>query len=409
MTLSRRRFLAISAGGAATVAGVRLPFGGQDMTATAGTLQATRSRGAFDPWLEIDAAALRHNIGTIARLAGSRPILVVAKNNAYGLGLGTVGPILDPLSQVAGFAVVRPDEALALRAAGVRKPILLMAPVAARDIAELIERDVLITPFDELVVAELARSSRERGRPAGIHLYVDTGMSRLGVPAKRIGPLLDAVTSARGVRVDGIMTELTEDVPFDAEQATALRRVADELRRRGVAPGRLHAASSAAIWRQPETHLDMVRPGLGVYGGYVSAEAMRQGELRAAYRLRAPVLRVERLDVGDGVSYHRRWVAKEPTWVATLPVGHVDGYPARAVDGCEVLVGGRLYRVIGTVSASHTIIEVGPEPTVRVGDVATLVGPDAPAIHPNEIARRSGWSEYNMFMHLGPMLHRTVV
>jgi alanine racemase len=320
-----------------------------------------------------------------------------------------VGPILDPVAQVAGFAVVRPDEALALRVAGVRKPILLMAPVAPRDLPELIERDVMVTPFDPAVVAELARLSRERGRPAGIHLYVDTGMSRLGVPANRIGSLLDAVASARGVRVDGMMTELTEDAPFDAEQAATLGRVAGELRRRGGAPGRLHAASSAAIWHQPETHLDMVRPGLGVYGGYVSAEAMRQGELRAAYRLRAPVLRVERLATGDGVSYHRRWIAKEPTWIATLPVGHVDGYPARAVDGCEVLIGGRLYPVIGTVSASHTIIAVGPEQSVRVGDVATLVGPDSPAIHPNEIAKRSGWSEYNMFMHLGPMLHRTVV
>ena len=401
MSLSRREFLSVGAAGAAGVAGLRVP------RLTAQT--QPRARGAFDPWLEIDAAALRHNIGVIARLSGGRPILVVAKNNAYGLGLATVGPILEPVAQVAGFAVVRPEEAFALRAAGVRKPVLLMAPVAPRDLVELIALDVTVTPFDDLVIAELARLARQRDRAAGIHLYVDTGMSRLGVPVQRLGRLLDAVARASEVRLEGMMTELTEDAPFDHGQATLLSRMGAQAKGRGIAPGRLHAASSAAIWHQPETHLDMVRPGLGVYGGYVSAEAMRAGELRAAYRLKAPVLRVERLEAGEGVSYHRRWVATQPTYVATLAVGHVDGYPSRAVDGCEVLIGGRLYRVIGTVSASHTIIEVGPEPTVRVGEVATLVGPDVPAIHPNEVARRASWSEYNMFMHLGPSLHRTTV
>ncbi|MGH7713171.1 MAG: alanine racemase, partial [Gemmatimonadaceae bacterium] len=163
------------------------------------------------------------------------------------------------------------------------------------------------------------------------------------------------------------------------------------------------------VWHIPEAHLDAVRPGLAVYGGYVSAEAQSRGELKAAYRLRAPVVRVARLEAGEGVSYHRRWKATEPTWVATLPVGHVDGYPSGAVKGCEVLIGERVYPVIGTVSASHTIIALGTESTVKVGDVATLVGPDHPAIHPNEVAKRAAWSEYNMFMHLNPLLKRVQV
>jgi alanine racemase len=120
-------------------------------------------------------------------------------------------------------------------------------------------------------------------------------------------------------------------------------------------------------------------------------------------------MRVERLDPGEGVSYHRRWIATEPTWIATLPIGHVDGYPARSVDGGEVLIGGKLYSVIGTVSASHTIVAIGAEPTVKVGDVATLVGGEHEAIHPNTVAKRASWSEYNMFMHLNPLLPRRVI
>ncbi len=121
------------------------------------------------------------------------------------------------------------------------------------------------------------------------------------------------------------------------------------------------------------------------------------------------VVRVERLRAGDSVSYGRNYVAREPTWVATLPIGHSDGYPHRAVDGAHVLVGGRTYPVIGAVSASHCIVEVGSEESVRVGDVATLLGPDAPEIDPNEISMATGVSVYDVFMHLNPSLPRIVV
>jgi alanine racemase len=121
------------------------------------------------------------------------------------------------------------------------------------------------------------------------------------------------------------------------------------------------------------------------------------------------VIRLDRLAPGEGVSYHRRYTASEPTVTATLGIGHVDGYPAGAVKGCEVLIRERLHPVIGTVSASHTVVAVAAESGVEVGDEVTLVGPDRPALHPNEVAARSGWSEYNMFMHLSPALARRVV
>ena len=109
------------------------------------------------------------------------------------------------------------------------------------------------------------------------------------------------------------------------------------------------------------------------------------------------------------MSYHRRWKTDTPAWIATLAVGHVDGYPSGAVNGCEVLARGGLFPVVGTVSASHTLVALGAEQSVEVGDEAVLVGPDHPALHPNEVARRAGYSEYNMFMHLSPALRRVVV
>ncbi|MGQ0647713.1 MAG: alanine racemase [Gemmatimonadaceae bacterium] len=407
-SVSRRTFLRTAASGAAGATALASSATVLDASDSTSAQTSARPRAATEPWLEIDARVIADNISTIATLAGGRPVIAVAKNNAYGLGIAEAGPILDRHRQVETVAVVRVDEALGLRAAGVRKPVLLMARPDMAQLAHLAARDITLTP-DEAMLDDLLRVARRGGRPLAIHLYVDTGMHRMGMPVDRLPGVLNRLAGSRELRVRGIFTELTEDLDFDRSQCERLHAVAAVARGRGMDVGRLHAASSHAVWHIPESHLDAVRPGIAVYGGWVSAEAERQGGLRPAYRLRAPVVRVQRLEAGEGVSYHRRWKAAEPTWIATLPVGHVDGYPSGIVKGGEVLIDGHRYPVIGTVSASHTLVALGAETAVKPGDVATLVGPDDAAIHPNEVARRASWSEYNMFMHLNPLLGRVVV
>jgi alanine racemase len=372
-------------------------------------LLAKLSRQSFAPWLEIDATALHHNVRTVARLAGGRPIIAVVKNNAYGLGISNAGPLFDEMAEVLMLAVVRPEEALALREAGVKKPILLMGPATEEELMRLVPLDVVQSPYRAEAPTLLGRVAARLGRPVRVHLYVDTGMHRMGMPVAQAMTWIEALAKT-GARIEGAFTELTEDPEFDRSQAALLRSLQMSARATGVDLGTLHAASSDAVMHQTtDTFLDAVRPGLSMYGGYVSERAMQRGELRPAYRLKARVIRVDRLAAGDGVSYHRRWTTDKPVWTATLGIGHVDGYPSGAVKGCEVLIGGRMYPVIGTVSASHTIVAIGEERRVNVGDEATLVGGDHPALHPNEIAKRSGWSEYNMFMHVSPQLSRRVV
>jgi alanine racemase len=235
-------------------------------------------------------------------------------------------------------------------------------------------------------------------------------MHRMGFPVARALDWVEMVSASRGIRIEGAFTELTEDADFDRGQVTRLRELQASARAKGIDIPLLHAASSDAVMHQVnETFLDAVRPGLAVYGGYVSDRAMQRGELRPTYRLVAPVIRVDHLAAGDGVSYHRRFTTDRPLWTATLALGHVDGYPSGAVKGGQAFAKGRLYPVIGTVSASHTIIALGSEQSLAVGDAVTLVGPEDPALHPNEVAKRAGWSEYNMFMHLSPTLAKRVV
>jgi alanine racemase len=366
--------------------------------------------GGLDPWLEVSASALAHNATTVSRLAGERRIVAVAKNNAYGLGLETAGPLLDALAPVWGFGVVRPDEARALRRAGVRKPIVLMGPAAEQEAEELVREDVRLAPYTGADAARLIRLAARLGHPIRVHLYVDTGMHRMGLPHEQVLSWLESAALRRAIQIEGAFTELVEDQEFDREQAARLTRIADSARSRGVPLGLLHAASSDAVVRPTaETFLDLIRPGLALYGGYPTAEAMARGELRPAYALKARVIRVDLLQPGEGVSYHRRYLADRPTWTATLGIGHVDGYPAGAVKGGEVLIGDRLYPVVGTVSASHTVVALGEQPAAQVGDEAVLVGSQRPALHPNIVAERSGWSEYNMFMHLNPGLAKRVI
>ncbi len=363
----------------------------------------------FDPWIEVDAAALQANAKTVSRLAGGRPVLAVIKNNAYGLGLETAARILEPLPEIRGFAVVKTSEALTLRDAGIEKPVLLMGLFGASDGAELIRRDVQLSVCTDDSPGRIASAARAAGRKAAAQIYLDTGMGRMGVPYHRAMPVIEDVT-ARDIDINGTFMGFTES-DFDVEQLGRFLSLADECRDRNLALGALHAASSHAVFNLKEAHLDQVRPGIALFGAYPSnaTEEQKIGTLTPAFRLRARIVRVERLRAGDSVSYGRNYIASEPTWVATIPAGHTDGYPRAAVNGARVLVNGKTWPVIGAVSASHTIIEIGAEKAVEIGDVATLVGPDHADIHPNTVASATDTSVYDRLMHLNPVLPKFVV
>ena len=396
---TRRDFLAMGA----------LPFALRSAASPAPSPVAHGPSPAFEPWLEIDPAAIRRNVEAVSRMAGGRPIVAVVKNNCYGLGLEVAGPIVDRLPQVHTLAVVRASEALALRRAGATKPILLMNRATPEEAVDLARQDVRLAVFGDDAPEFLRQVAGALRRPVAAHLYMDTGMNRMGQRVDRATDWIARLRSTNALAIEGTFTELTEEPDFDVTQVGKLREFAESARKAGLAPGPLHAASSMEVVHTPETHLDMVRPGFALWGGYVSAEARAAGGLSPTATLKAPVIRVERLDAGDGVSYERPWKAERQTWIAVLPVGHGDGYPRTAVKGAEVLISGRLYRVIGAVSASHTIVELGSEQTVRIGEVATLIGAGHDAVHPNEVAVRSGTSTYDRFMHLSANLRRVLV
>ncbi len=363
----------------------------------------------FDPWVEIHSGHLRHNVAEIHKRAGSRPILAVIKNNGYGMGVVNAARLLEPLAALHALAVVKLDEAHKLRDAGIRKPILLMGPVDEHNLRDALSRR--ITPMVYTPVgALLERLAARGGRPVPVHICIDTGIGRVGVPYTQAAGLIRDLASRRTVRIQGTMMTFTEDPAFDREQLRRFQAVCGELGREGIEPGARHAASSYALFQHPDSFLDMVRPGMAVYGVYPESGFRTAGalDLRPVIALRARVAYVKQLRRGDSAGYNRAYIAKQDVWVATIPTGHADGLPRQAARGARVRIQGELYPLIATVSASHSIAEIGPQPRVAAGDPVTFFDWQEGS-RPEDLARACGASVYDLLMHLNPLLARRLV
>jgi alanine racemase len=372
------------------------------------SLQPSPRHSSLDPWVEVHAGHLRANAAAVRGLTRV-PILAVIKNNGYGGGVVQVARALEPSAHIRGFAVVKLQEAVALRDAGIRKPVLLMGPLAAADVGDAARRDLSLmvyTPID----ADLERVAARIGRPVSVHVCVDTGLGRVGVPHRQAFDLIADFARARGVKIDGMMMTFTEDDEYDREQLRRFRALVERLDAARIGSGWKHAASSYTLFQHPEAFLDLVRPGMALYGVYPEAPFRTAGVLNLvpAIALKTRVAYVKQLQAGDSAGYNRAYMAQRPVWIATLPAGHADGVPRVAAKGGKVRIGDALYPIVASVSASHTIVEIGSDRRVEIGDEACFFDWTS-ASRPENLAEACGASVYDLLMHLNPLLPRTVV
>jgi alanine racemase len=417
MKHSRRSFLE---------AGLALPAllgASPSFVATAPTSEAPASKhSSFDPWVEIHRENLRHNVQEISRRAASRPILAVIKNNGYGMGVANVAQLLEPQPEIFGFAVVKLHEAISLRDAGVRKPILLLGPLDEQNLEDAVVRGVMPMVYTPLGPA-LDKIATKTQKPVPLHICIDTGIGRVGVPYHQAAPLVRDLASRKSAQIQGTMMTFTEDPDFDKEQLRRFHETCAGLEKDGIALGKKHTASSFTLFQHPEAFLDMVRPGMAIYGIYSENEFRHTAimDLRPAISLKARVIYVKKLRKGDSAGYNRAYMAKDDVWVATLPVGHADGWPRNAAlaheKGAKVRINGELYPVVASVSASHCILEIGVdrpagarenEERVKIGDVATFFDWQSGS-RPEDVFEACGASVYDLTMHLNPLLPRRIV
>lgn len=362
----------------------------------------------------VDLDALRRNL--VALRGAVRPgvrVLAAVKGDAYGHGAAACARAL----QDAGadwFGVALVEEGAALRDAGVVRPILCLGGFGRYGAEAAVERDLTPVVYDEGDAARLDEAARARGGEWPVHLKVDTGMGRLGVPLPHWGHFLDRLARFRHLRVEGIMTHLAEseaeDETFTREQGRRFKEALAVARARGFAPGMAHVCNSGGLLTRPELHLDMVRPGIALYGVAPSERLRGRVPLTPVMRVSTQVLFVKDLPTGASVSYGRSFVTRRPSRIATLPVGYADGWPRALGNRADVLIGGRRCPVVGVVCMDMCMADVTDLPTpVESGDEAVLLGRQGmEEVSAEELATRAGTIPYEVLCGFSERVPRKV-
>jgi alanine racemase len=328
---------------------------------------------------EVNLEAMRHNLRVVKRHAGGARVWAVLKADAYGHGAPAVARTLER-ARVDGFCVALLEEAVELREAGISAPILVMGGHYGNSHDEVVERGLLPVVHDLGQVSAFARLVRSGVAPGPIdvHLKVDTGMARLGVTLGDLPGLAARMRDFPEVRIQGLMTHLASaDAPTEDETGEQLRRFDEAtalLASHGVHPPLRHAASSAALLRGGAT-LDIVRPGLAIFG--VSPCAGGQAltrELHAVMRVRSEVVALREIDEGAPVGYGGTWRAARRSRIATLPMGYADGLSRRLSNRGQVLIRGRRAPIVGAVSMDMAMVDVTDVPGASLRDEIVLLG-----------------------------------
>lgn len=375
---------------------------------TSGSSVGSARLEAARPWLGIDTAAIVANARAMSLRAAPARLCAVLKSNAYGHGLVPVARSLAGAG-IAGlrFGVFSAEEALALRDAGLREPILVLGPASDLEVAELVRRQVELAALEE---ADVERFAPHQPR---VHVKVDSGTSRFGIAPDRAAEALARFAEV-GIQVAGVYSHLADSESlnreFTLDQLKTLLRLSGEDGPKGPwlqTPALRHIAASAAAMIYPETRLDMVRCGIAIYGGWPSPEvtsAMEADdpdfELQPALRWYAPVVQVRDVGPGDTVGYGCEFTASRASRIAVLPAGYADGLPRAAGLGrAQVAFDAGWAPIVGRVCMNACMVDVTDlEPQPVRGSVARL--------SIDNIARAAGTINYEVLARLPQELER---
>lgn len=361
---------------------------------------------------EIDLAAIAANVRAACELAGkTAAVMAVVKADAYGHGAAPVArEALGAGATWLGVAV--PEEAPPLRAAGLQARMLVLGPIAPEQAAVVVAHDLDQCVSDPGQAEAISREAVARGRVQRLHLKVDTGMGRVGLPPRAVCATAERIAALPAVRLVGLMTHFADadadDPEFTREQIARFEAVSGNLRAAGIAIPLRHAANSAGLVRHPDARFDLVRPGIMLYGCPPCA-TRRPGDpaLAPALRLRTAISQLADLAAGTSVSYGRTFVAPRDMRIATLPIGYADGLSRLLSGRGQALILGRRVPIVGRVCMDMAMVDVTHLPGVRVGDEAVLIGRQGgEEITADEVAGLTGTISYEVLCRIGPRVPR---
>ena len=364
--------------------------------------------------VEISLDALRHNLLAFRQLLPQQiRIMAVVKADAYGHGAVQVAKEAEAC-KADYLAVAFLDEAVQLREAGIRMPILVLGYTPPEAVATAIRLGVTMTVFSDEVLEAIARHADDR-RPVNIHVKVDTGMGRLGLPTEEEAVrFIERAMAIRGIYVEGIFTHYANaderDKGYTYEQYRRFQRIIDHFKHRRIEFPFVHAGNSAAAIDSPELACNMVRLGIGLYGLYPSAEVNhRRIRLEPVLSWKTGVIMRKQLPPGSGISYGTVYRTTGYEEIATLPVGYADGFSRRLSGQAEVLIRGRKVPIVGRICMDQCMANVTSVPGANVGDEVVLIGrQENEQMTADDLARLLGTINYEvtcMISHRVPRVY----
>ncbi|MCL2069905.1 MAG: alanine racemase [Treponema sp.] len=355
---------------------------------------------------------LYKNIQAARKKAGPAVKLCVPlKADAYGHGA-------IPVSRAAleagaeYLAVAGVQEAAELRDAGISAPVLLFSQALPEELPYIVSQELIPLVSDGEFIEEAAAAAKNAGKPLRLHLKVDTGMGRLGCRSEEAAALAGKIAACDWLSLDGLATHLAvsdstrpEDLAYTKEQLRRFREVVSSIKDAGIKPGLVHAANSGGLVFHEDSHLDMIRPGIFLYGYSPDPEFPAEPVME----LRSKVVNIKKIKKGESVSYGRTWHAAEDTFVGVLPLGYAAGFPRALSNNHSVRIRGRDYPLVGRVCMEHCLVNLGPnhgslETDVRRWDEAVIFGPGF--INAADMAAKLGTISYEITCNINKHLPR---
>ena len=371
-------------------------------------------------WVEVDLSAIRSNAQAIKAYAQGKSLIAVIKADAYGHG---VIPVAEALREEAAmYAVATVAEAVELRTAGVKKPVLVLFNAFPDQVGAIIDYELTPSVYEPILCNALSRGAQAKGVSVKVHLDVDTGMNRGGIRFTEAVDFLKWLTSLEGIEIEGIFTHFATADEADKShvhlQLERFKSVLSSLTEINLRLPIVHAANSAAALTLPDAHFDAVRVGLSLYGIFPSPDVREASSmsLQPALSWKARIISLRQSTRGEGVSYGRTYIVEEPTWLATLPIGHADGYPRALSNHGEALIGGAKCQQVGLVCMDGTVFRI-PPPTgeqvdlpTHIGDEAVLIGRQGNLeITVDQVAEKAGTISYEILTGIGKRISRIYV
>ena len=368
-------------------------------------------------WIEIDTKAARHNIDAFRGiLPPGTALMVVVKANAYGHGLEVYAPIAAEGADWLGVNAL--DEALTIRALGIQKPVAILGYTDPAQLDIVVANDFRQVVYRADIAAVLSKAAQNRNTSARIHLKLETGTNRQGIPLGELAELVRLIRGMPGLIIEGAYThfaniEDTLDPSFAERQLDKFREALKILEQEGVRLTQIHAAATAGTLLYPETGFSMIRLGIGAYGLWPSRETQlaarergRRITLIPAMTWKTRVAQIKTVEAGEHVSYGLTYQARHRMQVAVLPVGYYDGYDRKLSNCGRVLIRGRAVPVIGRVAMNMTMVDI-TDVAAQPDDEVVLLGRQGDAeIRAEELAEKIGTIAYEVVSRINPRIPR---